>query len=183
MKIAHLKIATVYAQTLFQESTQRKTIEAVLSNVQELTIALQKNEEFLFFFQNKLIKAQQKIIVLQALQKKMKWTPTMQSFLELLCTKRREYVIQEIVEQFVHLYYVSKHILVVNVTSATALSANSIKQIEKKIKTILNAKEIILKTSHNEALIGGLKIEFDNKILDLSIQYSLQQLQQQLLAN
>ncbi len=71
----------------------------------------------------------------------------------------------------------------VNVTSATALSANSIKQIEKKIKTILNAKEIILKTSHNEALIGGLKIEFDNKILDLSIQYSLQQLQQQLLAN
>ncbi|MSU55866.1 MAG: hypothetical protein EXS51_00950 [Candidatus Taylorbacteria bacterium] len=67
------------------------------------------------------------------------------------------------------------------VTSRSILTKETLADIRKTLKARYNASDITLKTHEDQSLIGGIKIEANGEIIDLSLRNKLSQLQSYLL--
>ncbi len=67
------------------------------------------------------------------------------------------------------------------VTSKSPLAKHTLDEIKKTLKTRYRASDITLHTSIDLALIGGIKIEANDELIDLSLKHKLHQLQKHLL--
>lgn len=74
---------------------------------------------------------------------------------------------------------INNGVIEVSAASAHELDASAIGSIKAEvIKLFPNAKEVIVSTKLEPALIGGVRLEFANQILDLSIKSKLNRLRQ-----
>lgn len=69
----------------------------------------------------------------------------------------------------------------IKVSTKNKISDIQKKEIEEFIKKKYKAKEVILETKENEKLLGGIKTEIEDEIIDLTLKNKLNQLQNYLI--
>ncbi len=67
------------------------------------------------------------------------------------------------------------------VTSKSPLAKHTLDEIKRTLKTRYHASDITLHASEDPSLIGGIKIEANDELIDLSLKNKLRQLQTHLL--
>ncbi len=65
-------------------------------------------------------------------------------------------------------------------SSANKISASGIKDIEKFVKDKYGSKSVMIEEKIDEKLIGGVRIEVNNEVIDLTTKYKLGKLQEYL---
>ena len=70
--------------------------------------------------------------------------------------------------------------VVVKVWSAEKLSQRDKTNLEHSLKKRYSAKEIVLSENLDQRLVGGIKVEVNNEIIDLSIKNKIEKLQEYL---
>ncbi|MEI8174480.1 MAG: ATP synthase F1 subunit delta [bacterium] len=70
--------------------------------------------------------------------------------------------------------------IVAKVSSALKLSHQDKIDIENSLKKRYSAKEIILSENLDQKLLGGIKVEVNNEVIDLSIKNKIEKLQEHL---
>jgi len=94
------------------------------------------------------------------------------SFLCLLCERGRIREFADCVEEYKKLAEFSRNILTAHVKSAVELSENEKEKLKQKLEK-MSGHSVIVECEQDEALIGGLVIEMDDKILDYSLKRRL----------
>nr|AIA61258.1 ATP synthase CF1 delta chain [Cyanidiaceae sp. MX-AZ01] len=157
------KIVEPYAQALF-------TLRDDLDLTQ--LCSLVKEKQFMQILLNPSISKANKMELFKS------FDPIIQSWLEVIWTKKRIQLLPEICEYYLQLCKKKAGIACISITSATVLTDTQTQKLEEKLKQISGAKHLECSYEVDKQLIAGLRIQLDGKLLDTSWQTQLKQLQQ-----
>lgn len=172
------RLAGRYAKSLIDLSTERNELEAVYNDMQYLKAVCKASREFVALLKSPVIPIDKKSKALTAVTTG-KISELTAAFNQLLINKNREFYLPEIIDAFIDQYNAIKGINKIKLTTAAPLSEEIKNEIVNKIKTQTPIQKIELESVVNEDLIGGFVLEFNNNLVDASIQRELRDLKTQ----
>lgn len=178
MKIDN-KIVKNYAYSLYQLACEKKNQIKILQDLQLFHRILQQNNNLLEAMTSPLMVVETKLRIIQAINQKAKLAELVVNFLSILAKNNRIMWLEVVICAFETYYKTSQ-----NISTAHIESANQLTQSEQKIiKDYLEKQfgtEFDLKTKVNHKLIGGVKINYDSILIDLSVLGALEKINKKL---
>jgi F-type H+-transporting ATPase subunit delta len=176
------RLAGRYAKSLIDLATEKGQLEAVYADMKYLQAVCKGSAEFVNLLRSPIIHADKKKAIIEAVTKGKVGELT-NLFNHLLVVKTRESDLPEVVEAFIDQYNEIKDIHKLKITTAVALSDDLKKLIETKVKDANHFGTIELESKVDEKLIGGFVLEFNNNLVDASIQRDLKDIKKQFSKN
>ncbi len=176
------RLAGRYAKSLVDLATEQGQLEAVYKDMQYLQAVCKSSPELVSVLRSPVIKGDKKQNILNALTDG-KVSQLTALFNKLLISKTREEYIPEIIAAFIAQYNELKGIHTVKLTTATAISDELKQSIVAKMKAETSLQNIELETAVKEELIGGFVLEFNNNLVDASIERDLRDIRKQFSQN
>ena len=112
-------------------------------------------------------------------------TPLTFSFFNLVFSKRREWVLPEIADEFIEMYRQIKGIEIIEITTAVEISdelKNNIRKRFENLKRFQN-KTVEIKSKVDENILGGFIAQSHDILFDASIKNDLQSIGKQFIEN
>lgn len=172
------RLAGRYAKSLIDLSVERNKLEQVYNDMQYLQALCKASREFVALIKSPVISIDKKNNALTAVTKG-KVSELTASFNKLLISKNREFYLPEMVNAFIDQYNAIKGIHKVKLTTAAPVSDEVKKSIVSKIRNETSLERIELESVVKEELIGGFILEFNNNLVDASIQRDLRDIKAQ----
>jgi F-type H+-transporting ATPase subunit delta len=174
-----LSAVSTYAGALFEAARERDELEEVFSDLREFVAALHESEELRLFFYGGQVPERQKLRALDGLTEGMKTSTT--NFLKVLVDNGREEILEEVLGRYEQL--VKEHLgrIEVGVTTAVELSEEQLDRLKERLGRVLEGREVILETSVDPELIGGVVFRFGGRMMDGSIRGRLESLREEML--
>jgi len=169
-----------YAKALIEISQEQNCLENVKEDMQLFTKVISENRELAVVLKNPIVPAFKKKAILKALFEKRIQTITFKAF-ELIISKNRENILDEIAVQFVAQYNLIKGIVVANVTTPYTLDISQKGDISKLVESITQ-KKVELEEVVDDSLIGGFVLKIGDKQIDESVKSKLAKIQRALVA-
>ena len=184
------KVVTTYAKSLFENINNAnlnssktgfeiakitsKDSKNVISNVyivgEELLLlsaTLTSSKKMKSFFENPTYSEKQKLEILFNVFPGL--TITTKTFLKVLTERSHLSLIPEISDEYTRLLLKFKNSIKVKLTTASSLDEKYGTLLLDKLKNVTTASEIILSTSYNPKLLGGLILEYNSTSIDASV--------------
>lgn len=177
------RIATRYAKSLLDIALEKNALEEVYQDVKGFEKALE-SRDFYNMLRSPVIPSTRKAEIFKLLFDG-KASPITYGFFLLVIKKSREVVFPEIVQAFFKQYRKHKNIIVLRLITAAPISDEN----AAKVKSILKDKGIVgdstieMHTKVDPDLIGGFQVEFEDKLIDASIQHKLDLMRRELAIN
>lgn len=168
------EISEPYAQALMSLAQQNDLAEQFGETFRDLESLLSESQEFKDFVLNPVIKNEDKKSVLKQVMGDA--NPYLLNFIMLLVDKRRIIFLESIVEQYLSLLRQLNQTVLAEVISARELNDEQKDKIVEKVKGIVEARDVELKTSVDPNLIGGVIIKVGSKVIDASLRGQLRRI-------
>jgi F-type H+-transporting ATPase subunit delta len=170
-----LKAARRYANALLQLAIEQEILESVLNDVELIDNTIRGSKELKLFLRSPVIKPDDKKRVLEALFTERCTSLTVQ-FLDLVIRKRRERLLEQIMQGFIKLYKIHEGIEEVELHSAMELPANVIENLTQTLGKH-TGKKIDLSVRVRPELKGGIAIKIGDTVIDGTVRHKIDQLQ------
>lgn len=168
------EISEPYAQALMSLAQQNDLADQFGETFRDLESLLSESREFKDFVLNPVIKNEDKKSVLKQVMGDA--NPYLLNFIMLLVDKRRIIFLESIVEQYLSLLRQLNQTVLAEVISAQELNDEQKDRIVEKVKGIVEARDVELKTSVDPSLIGGVIIKVGSKVIDASLRGQLRRI-------
>ena len=169
-------IAQRYAAALFELSKDDKALPVLESDTNALSDALTAGPELGAMISSPVYTRFQQGAAITALAKNMQLSPLFTNTLGLMADKRRLFALPQLIVALKARIADEKGEVTADVTSAQPLTATQQKALAKTLKEQVG-KDVILNTTVDESLIGGLVVKVGSKMIDSSIRSKLANLQ------
>ncbi len=169
-------IAARYATAIFELAKDSKSIAKIETDLDSLEGAIADSADFDSLIFSPIYTRDQQGAAISALAKAMKLTPTMANCLQLMASKRRLFVLPQLVKALRSLIAAEKGEVTATVVAAKSLTKAQQDNLSKSLKASVG-KDIKIKLSVDENLIGGLVVQVGSKMIDTSIRSKLNNLQ------
>lgn len=168
------RVSGRYAKSLLDLAIEKGALETAYADMLLISKTCLNSRDFVVMLKSPIIKTDQKIKILDAIFND-KVSDLTSKFVNIITSKKREYLLDEIAHSFVHQYKVLKHTSVAHVTTATPLTAEQSKAIETIVLEHFGGNIEIV--SHVDTdIIGGIVLRVDDKQVDASIASKLREL-------
>ena len=168
------EISEPYAQALMSLAQQNDLADQFGETFRSLESLMSESGEFKDFVQNPVIRNEDKKEVLKQVMGDA--NPYLVNFMMLLVDKRRIIFLESIVEQYLSLLRKLNQTVLAEVISARELSDEQKGNIVERVKGIVEARDVELKTSVDPDLIGGVIIKVGSKVIDASLRGQLRRI-------
>ena len=168
-------IADRYATAVFEIAKEGKKVKALETDLASLTDALAV-DDFSNLISSPMISREEQAGAIVALAKKMKLSPTVSNTLNLMATKRRLFVLPQLVTRLREIIAQDKGEVTAEVVTAKALTKTQADKLAKTLKASVG-KTVTLNETVDESLIGGLVVKVGSKMIDTSVKSKLDALQ------
>ena len=172
------RLAGRYAKSLIDLAVERNQLQQVYDDMKYLQAVCKGSPEFVSLIKSPVISIDKKESIVEEITRG-KVSQLTAAFNTLLIKKNREEALPEIVTAFIDQYNTIKGIHKIKLTTAVGVSDEIKNAIISKIKKDSTIENIELETKINEDLIGGFVLEYDNNLVDASIQKDLRQIKAQ----
>jgi F-type H+-transporting ATPase subunit delta len=169
-------IAARYATAIFELAREDKALPKLEKDVDALDGALADSADFRALISSPLYSREDQANAITALAAKMGLTPLTANTLSLMASKRRLFVLPQLVAVLRGLMAEEKGEVTAEVTAATALTKAQADKLAAALKAQIG-KDVKLKTAVDDTLIGGLVVKVGSKMIDTSIRSKLAALQ------
>ncbi|MCF6352479.1 MAG: ATP synthase F1 subunit delta [Cyclobacteriaceae bacterium] len=169
-----------YAKAVIELAQEQKSLEKVKEDMLLFTKVINENRELEVVLKNPIVPADKKKAILKALFEKRVQTLTFKAF-ELVVSKNRESMLDEIAIEFVNEYNALKGIAVATVITPYTLGDAQRKDIIKIVANITEMKVELVEVI-DESLIGGFVLKIGDKQIDESVKSKLAKIQRALVA-
>ena len=169
-----------YAKSVLELSKEQKSLEKVKEDMLLFTKVVTENRELAVVLKNPIVPADKKRSILKALFEKRVQPLTFKAF-ELIISKDREGILDEIAVAFIDQYNILKGIVVASVTTPYTLEDKQRKEIIKIVEEITGLKVELIEVI-DESLIGGFVLKIGDKQIDESVKSKLAKIQRALVA-
>jgi len=170
--VKKLSVARRYAKALLILGKDDKRAEKYGEELDGFAQLLAKEKGLEQVLCNPLHGVESRKKVLQAVLKKLKPSKVVNSFILLVFDKGRLDFIQSINELYQKLADELKGVVRASVVSATAMSSEAVKKIQKALSK-LTGKDVTIEAKQDPALIGGVVTTIGDLVLDGSIKTQL----------
>lgn len=156
--------ADCYARALLDLCAEEGCCERVLDELTTLSAAFEAEPRFMrLLSSSEITKAEKRRLLDGCLQGRAH--EYVQSCLKLMCDKRQIRLLPKLKERFSLLYYEKAGILPVRVTSASPLSPAQREKLKRRLEELCQ-KQVLLSFTVDKACLGGLMVEYENKLID-----------------
>jgi len=107
----------------------------------------------------------------------------LRNFLKLLLDKGRTAYLPGIVKEFERLADMKQSVLNIKIYSAFPLDNPQVERIKEKYREIFNARSAKAEVEIDKGLIGGVKVEIGDRVIDASVSGMLQALKEAILSS
>ena len=171
-----LGIAGRYAQALFELAKEAGGLAALEADADALGAALKASPELAAVIASPVIGREEQSAAVQAVAARMGVSMLVANTLALMASKRRLFVLPQLVADLQRRIAAEKGEVTAEVTSATALSPAQAAALIATLKAS-SGKDIKLNASVDESLIGGLIVKLGSTMIDTSVKSKLAALQ------
>ena len=169
-------IADRYATAVFDIAKEGKALKSLEADIGALDTAMTESEDFRTLLTSPLYSRDEQSAAIAALAKKMKLSDTVANVLGLLASKRRLFVLPQLVATLRQRLADERGEITAEVTSAKALTKAQSDKLAKTLKAQVG-KSVTIKETVDESIIGGLIVKVGSKMIDTSIASKLNALQ------
>ena len=170
------EIAAVYSRSLFEVASDKGDLDRMHAELGEFADALHGDRDMQVFFFSPYFSSQEKKDGIGRMIEGA--DENFVRFLELLAERHRMPAIFRIRREFDDLWRKQNRLLPVTVTSAVELDAELVKGIGKRIEE-QTGQTVELSSKVDPEVLGGLKLQVGNMVLDASVRNRLDQLRKQ----
>jgi len=170
------EISRVYSEALFEVAKDKGNLDQIHDQLGEIADVLAENRDLqIFFFSPYFSSNEKRDGIKRAIDGA---EDELVNFLELLAEKHRMPALFRIRRRFDELWAKENKRLGVTVTSAVELDASVVEQVGAEIEK-QTGQTIELKSEVDPSIIGGLKLQVGNMVLDASIYNRLEKLRRE----
>ncbi len=169
-------IAARYATAVFDLAKETNKVKAVESDVSALEEALATSADLADLISSPVYTRDEQEGAIAAIAKQMKLSPMMGNTLRLMATKRRLFVLPALLVALREAIAADKGEVTAEVISAKALTKTQSDKLSKVLASNVG-KDVSIKATVDENLIGGLVVKVGSKMVDTSIRSRLNSLQ------
>ena len=165
-------IASRYATALFDLAKEMDGLPALERDVDALDAALTESPELAALIASPLLARDDLSRAFGAVVARMGLAPLTANTLALMGSKRRLFVVPQLVAQLRRLIAADKGEVVAEVTAAAPLSDAQTAALSATLRARAG-RDVILKTTVDESLIGGLVVKLGSTMIDTSVKAKL----------
>ena len=169
-------IAERYAAAVFALAKEAGSLDTLEANIDDLADALAVSEDLRDLINSPVYSRETQGQAIRAVAEKMGLTEVFKNTLSLMADKRRLFVLPALIAQLRDMISEEKGIVTAEVTSAVELSSAQSKSLAATLKKQVG-RDVKIKTTVDESLIGGLVVKVGSKMIDTSIRAKLHSLQ------
>ena len=169
-------IASRYATAVFDLAKEGKAIKALETDVAALETAITESDDMRTLLSSPLYSRDQQSVAISAIAEKMKLSATTSNVLALLASKRRLFVLPQLIAVLQDMLSEERGEVTAEVTSAKALTKAQAEKLAKTLKAQVG-KSVTIKETVDASIIGGLIVKVGSKMIDTSIASKLNALQ------
>jgi F-type H+-transporting ATPase subunit delta len=170
------EIARVYSEALFEVAQEKGNLDEIHEQLGEIADALAENRDLqVFFFSPYFSSKEKRDGISRAIEGADR---ELVNFLELLAEKHRMPALFRIRKRFDELWAKENKRLGVTVTSAVELDSQIVESIGAEIEK-QTGQTIELESQVDPSIIGGLRLQVGNMVLDASIRSRLEKLRRE----
>ncbi|WP_412504690.1 F0F1 ATP synthase subunit delta [Roseovarius sp. SYSU LYC5161] len=169
-------IAERYATAVFELCRDDQSLTDLESNLADLSEALDQSEDLRALISSPVVTRAEQGDAIAAIGEKMGLTPVLRNTLGLMASKRRLFVLPQLIRQLNAMIADHKGEVTADVISAKSLTKAQSEKLAKTLKKRFG-KEIKINAAVDEGLIGGLVVKVGSKMIDTSIRSRLDSLQ------
>lgn len=173
------KISVRYSKALFLASQQNNVLERVNDDMLLLYNTCLEIEEFNKLLENPIVSLSSKRKIIETVFSGKVHEVTL-SFLYLILKNNREVFLENITRVFLDLYRKKMGFVSVSLTTAISIDDNLRKKIIEMINTAYKAN-VEMTESVNKNILGGFKLQIEDKLLDASVSTSLNKFKRELI--
>ena len=169
-------IAARYATAVFELSKDSKGLKTLETDIDAMGAALESSDDLRTLISSPLYSRAEQGGAIGTVAKKMKLSTTMTNTLALMASKRRLFVVPQLIASLQAKIAEEKGEVTANVVCAKALTKAQSEKLAKTLSASFDADVKIIATV-DETLIGGLIVKVGSKMIDTSIKSKLNALQ------
>lgn len=167
MKIDN-KIVKNYAYSLYQLACEQGNQIKVLQDLQLFHDILQHNANLVEVLISPLIGVDTKVRLIKNINQKAQLTELVINFLSVVVKNNRMMLLEIVISVFEKYYKASQNIKIAQIESANKLTKSEQAIIQNYLERKFGTK-FDLKAKINHKLIGGVKVNYDSTLIDLSV--------------
>jgi F-type H+-transporting ATPase subunit delta len=169
-------IAQRYATAVYDLAVDAKKVKTIETDLDTLSQTMVDSADFNALIHSPIYSREAQGNAITALAKKMKLSPIMSNTLALMATKRRLFVLPQLVASLRAIIADAKGEVTADVISAKALTKAQSDKLATTLKTRFG-KTVTINATVDDSLIGGLVVKVGSKMIDTSIRSKLNSLQ------
>jgi F-type H+-transporting ATPase subunit delta len=162
------KLARRYAKAFFEFSQEQDKVEDIIKDIRLIGEVFLENKDFKVIIGSPIIRPDKKIAIMNNVFESRVDKITIQ-YITLIFRKGRECQLDLICQEYDKLYKIYKKIITLYIQSAETLGKEIIEIIRQKVKAFMGM-EIEIIEQINPRLIGGVRLRFNDYLLDASVQ-------------
>ncbi len=170
------RISGRYATAVFELASEANTIPAVEADLAALSAALDESAELRDLISSPIYSRDEQAGAMAAVSKKMGLGPVVTNTLALLASKRRLFILPQLIVGVQELAAKARGEVTAEVISAVALSDDQRNKLAETLKATVG-KDVAINVNVDESIIGGLIVKMGSKMIDNSIASKLANLQ------
>jgi F-type H+-transporting ATPase subunit delta len=178
--MANTTVAQPYAQALLELATAERAVEKFRAELRNVTTLLDRSEELSRVFSVPNVSEAERKAVIGELADRLQLSRTLRNALMVLAEKRRLAYLREIAQGFERLADEATGLVRAEVRAAAALSLEQRENLRRTLEQAVG-RRVVLQTSIDPKLLGGLRVEFGGKVYDASLATKLESLRDQIL--
>lgn len=169
-------IAKRYATAIFDLALGEKALDALEADMETLAAALNESADFAAFIRSPVYSREEQLNAITAIGRKLGLSNNTVNLLGLMATKRRLFVLPQLVAAVRALIAHEKGEITAEVTTAKPLTKGQAATLAAALKENVG-REVKIHTTVDESIIGGLIVKVGSKMIDTSIRSKLAALQ------
>jgi F-type H+-transporting ATPase subunit delta len=173
--------AVTYAKSLLELATERKVAEETGQELLAIRQIVEANGEFAAYLRDPGINRHEKIAAVDRIFAG-RASDLILKFLGVLGEHDRLRLLIEIENAYADLYEEQVGNVEVDVTSVSTLSAEQVEAVRQRISAALG-KNAVVHQYVDEAVLGGLVLRVQDKLIDASVRYQLKAMRDRLLSH
>ncbi|MFC0220720.1 F-type H+-transporting ATPase subunit delta [Pseudochelatococcus lubricantis] len=166
-------VAGRYATALFELAVEANSVDSISADLDRFEALIAESADLARLVRVPVFTAEQQLNAITAVLEKAGIGGWAGKFIRLVASKRRLFLIHEIIKAYKALVAESRGIVRAEVTVAEEPSAKVLEDIKTALKSAANGGEIVLDVRVDPAILGGLVVKLGSRMVDASLRYKL----------
>ncbi|HWQ80357.1 MAG TPA: ATP synthase F1 subunit delta [Anaerovoracaceae bacterium] len=176
--MAELTVDMTYGKALFEAAADGNKTDLILEEAQGLLDIFKREPEFFEFIKTPVISAEEKKLAVKKIFSG-RICDELLNFLFILIDKRRAREFENIIKRYKQLMDESKGFSFGTIFSVNPLSREQLETFEEKTGRLIR-KKVKLENKTDSAILGGVRIFIEGKVIDASVRKRLNDLSESL---